>query len=340
MPGLIDELVSHLLSLRKDYVQGLLKQEGIPFSGKSKVQLREQIAEALADGRLSSEKVVAFLDANEPGGKQHVFMLRTSRALADQWSESEGILEELRSKPESRDLLDAPLPLALPGDLHLSSIKVRAESVEIVGVESRSYFERDASYDQVSATQDGLKLELRAHVLRTARSLAILRWDLESRRAALHIAQASQRGLEPNYYRNFARRFGEAMSSFLDLREFEDEDLRRVLHQLHQREETNDPFTRSRRGKWETVDGSEMEVVSSSLGASVFEDSTITAAVEQVANNQSGRDGSLYWLPRDGTPFDDPLHISIVASDSRIHFLRPSSPEAVDHVIGQIRTLL
>lgn len=336
----VNELVSHVLSLRKDYVQDLLRRAKIPFSGMTKPQLREQIAHAIVEETLSVQTVVEYLDATEPGGKQHVFMFRPTRAINDHWRDTDARRAALLADPATQSLMDAPLPLLMPGELQLSSIRLDANAVEITGVESRGYIERDKSYDREDATELGLKVELRAYVHQISRSVVTLRWDLDRRRAALHITQASQRGIEPNYYRNVANRFGEAVTPWLDFNQFDDENLRRVLHELHTREENGAPLTRSRRGKWETDDGAEMEVVSSSIGSSVFADPRITAAVGQVANNHTGRAGSLFWLARPGTPLDDDLHVAIVASDSRIHFLRPSAPEAVNHVIEQVRELL
>jgi hypothetical protein len=72
----IDELVSHVLALRKDFVQDLLRSSDVPFSGLHKAELRVRLREAIDEGTIDPADVAGFLDDVEPGGKQHVFMLR------------------------------------------------------------------------------------------------------------------------------------------------------------------------------------------------------------------------------------------------------------------------
>lgn len=337
----IDELVSHVMALRMDFIQNLLRAQQVVFTGLRKGELRERLREAVADGRITVERIVAFLDAVEPGGKQHVFLLRPSRALNDEWTDAQSVRARLRRRRQVRAILDATLPLLMPEELMLSRILIGDRTVEITGVEARRYFERDEAYDQQTMSEEGLPVELRAHVRHVARSTVTLRWNTATRHAALHITQATGQGLERDHYRKVLERLGSAVAPWLDLSAFRDVDLHRVIHQLHDRERRRtNALTLSRRGRWELLDGSEMEAISASMRASVFHDARLTAAIDQVADPASGQSGNLYWLARDGTPLTEDLHVTIIAYDSRVHFMRPSTPESVEHVVGQIRTLL
>jgi hypothetical protein len=336
----IDELVSHVLALRKDGVQNLLSLHGVPYSGVRKSELRERLRRAIDDGTITTDDVVGFLDEVEPGGKQHVFLLRVSRALNDQWRDLQAVRRRLRGQPRIGGLLDAATPLLMPSELQLSRILIAPDRLEIVAVEARRYFERDESYDQHATSSEGLHVELRAHVERVARTTVILRWSTATRHAALHITQASGRGFEHDYYRNVFLRFGVVVKPWLDLSRFDDVDLHKVIHELHRREERGQLLTRSRRGRWETPDGSEMEAVSASAGSSVFADKPLRAAISQVETPASGQSGNFYWLPTPDGPLTDALHLNILAFDSRVHFMVPSSPQEVDYVIEQIRHLL
>jgi hypothetical protein len=337
----IDELVSHVMALRMDFIQDLLRAERISFTGLRKGELRERLRGALADGRLTVEQIVSFLDGVEPGGKQHVFLLRPSPAVNDAWRDADRARARLHRRRQVKAILDATLPLLMPDELTLSRILIAERAVEITGVEARTYFERDEALDQQTVTDDGLPVELRAHVRHVARSRVTLRWNTATRHAALHITQATGRGLERDHYRKVLERFAAAVAPWLDLSTFHGVDLHRVIHQLHDRERRrSNALTVSRRGRWEMLDGSEMEAVSASMGASLFHDARLTAAIDQVADSASGQSGNLYWLARRGTPLSEDLHVTIVASDSRVHFMRPSARESVEHVIEQIRTLL
>ena len=338
----IDELVSHVLALRMDYVQRLLGTAGVAYSGLRKGELRARVRTAIADGHLTVEKVVAFLDEVEPGAKQHVFVLRPKATLNSAWKDTSTVRQRLSQVSGSKEFLDASVPVLMPEEFRLSSIRLVNGGVEINGVEARHYTERDEDYDDTTRTEEGLPVQLRAYVERVARTTVILRWNTETRHAALHITQATGRGLESNHYRKVAQRFGDAVSSFLDFDDFQDVDLHKVIHELGRRERAKtQALTRSRRGTWDTVNGAELVATSPSTGASVYDDPNLTAAIVQVADPSTGQSGNLYWLPGDaGNPLSEELHVTIIASDSRVNFMVPSTPESVQHVINQIRRLL
>jgi hypothetical protein len=337
----IDELVSHVLALRKDFIQDLLRSEGVPFSGLRKPQLRERLREAIGDGRIAVGDVVGFLDEVEPGGKQHVFLLRPSKDLNDQWQDPVIVRRRLMSQPGMPDLLDATIPLLMPPELELTRVRVDAGLVEIIAVDSRRYFERDDDYDQETTSDDGLRVELRAHVERVARGTVALRWNTATRHAALHITQASGRGLDRDHYSKVAEDFARVVEPWLEFSEFKPVNLAKVLHELHRRERTREHvITKSRRGRWETEDGSELEAIGASADSSFYEDLQLKAAVGQVETPASSQSGNLVWLP-DGTgPLTDPLHITILAFDSRLNFMVPSSPQEVNYVLERVRRLL
>ena len=338
----IDELVSHVLALRKDYVQQLLRIARVPFSGLRKIELRDRLREAIEDGRIDPFDVARYLDEVEPGGKQHVFLMRAPVALNDPWKDSAAVRRRLRKRAELRGLLDAAIPLLMPTELQLSRIWIDERLVEIVAVEARRYTERDEFYDEGGETDDGLNIELRAYVERVARSTVVLRWDTASRHASLHITQASGRGgLDRDYYGEIATRFAKAVSPWLEFSAFKRVNLAKALHQLHDRERSGkNVLTKSRSGRWETEDGSELRAAAASNEASFFADRRIRKAVGEVEPPASGQSGNLFWLPGDGSPLTERLHLTILAFDSRVRFMVPSSPDSVEYVLEQIRRLL
>ena len=338
----INELVSHVMALRKDFIQSLLADVGVPSAERQRLKgaLREVILDHLEDGVLTVERLVAFLDEHEPGGKQHVFLLRPVAAYNRTWRDPSAVRRQLGRRRVLRDLLDGELPLVMPEELTLSSIRVSDAGIEIVGVEARRYFERDDSYDDATTSDEGLPVELRAYVERVARSTVVLRWDVAHRHAALHITQATSPGVSRAHYGDVLSRFGQAVSPWLKLDRFRPVNLHKVMHKLQSKERSRRPWTRSRRGSWETVDGSEVEAISAGVDAGIFDDLRVAAAVDQVADPNSGSTGNLYWLDRPVNPLTEDLHLTILANDSRVHFMRPSSPHIVAHVLEQLRSLL
>lgn len=339
----LDELVSHVLSLRKDFVQALLKEAGVERDDRMrpKADLRQTLRDQIASGELEIERVIQFLNEREPGGKQHVFLFRPSKEINDRWKDLDKARRRLRRRKTLRELIDAELPLVMPSALQVASLHFGEEEFELVAVEARRYTERDESYDGSRISEEGLPVELRAWVHRVARSTVVLRWDLKRRVAALHITQATQQGVPRAYYRDVLRRLSAVVGPWLDLGKFEDVDLHKVIDKLQRLERGGgQALTKSRRGDWETDYGSKVQARSASASESMFTDQKLVAAVDKVADPTSGQSTSMYWLSSQANPLEDDLHLSIVASDSRIHFRKPSSKEAVEHVIGEIRRLL
>lgn len=339
----INELVSHVMALRKDFIQGLLAEAQVASSERyqRKADLRVVLHRAIEDGRLSIERVVQFLDEHEPGGKQHVFLWRPPKAFNDQWKDIEAVKRRLKNHQDTKGLLGASIPLIMPKELELSVVHVGEQTIDVLAVEARRYFERDDQYDTQTTSEDGLPVELRAYVERVARNTVLLRWDVGRRHAAMHITQATSRGVPRNFYTETAARFSNVVSSWLDMSQFKPVDLHKVIHGLQEREQNKGKaLTRSRRGRWETDDGSEVEAISASTDESLFKDPRVAAAVKQVSDEDSGSSGNLYWLNTSKNPLTEPLHLVVIASEARVHFMRPSSPEAVGYVIKQLRSLL
>jgi hypothetical protein len=337
----IYELVSHLMAVRMDFVQQLLKTRGVTYSGLNKQGLRGRVLWAINGGKLTAADIAGYLDRVEPGGKQHVYLMRPPRALNGEWTDLVKVRRRLKQKAATKQFVDADLPLFMPPELELSNIAVTDSEIIVRAVEARYYHDRDQSLDEHSTTDDGLPVELRAFVQRVARSTVTFRWNPSTRQAALHITQATGKGIGRDHYREVRDRFESSVSGWVDLSKFKDARLQTAIEKLRLKEGTGTGvLTRSRRGRWGTPTGAELEVVSASTNASVYADPQINAAVGQVADAVSGQNGNLFWLPQKTNPLTDEVHLVLVAADARVHFMVPTSIAIVDHVLTEIRSLL
>lgn len=331
-------LLSHVLSLRQDFINDLLRGK-VPFAGRKKAELRGQLKQGLEEGALSVEDVLRFLEEREPAGKQHVFLYRAKGSLNDEWRSTEAVRQAIK-EAGYEELLDAELPVAMPERLALSSIVVDEDKVEIIAVEARRYTEHVEDLDQFGEDDEGTEIEWRAFAHRVARSTVRLRWDLSTRGVELHITQATEKGTVRDYYDEVVQRFSEQIGPFLDFANFQPIDMHKVLHELASLEQGPNPLTRSRETSFESPGGSNVRARSSSHAASVYQEHVVRQALNPVDTPTSGQGGNLYWLQAatQGGALDDDLHTVIIAHDSRIHFMRPSSVEAIAYVLGQVRS--
>jgi hypothetical protein len=333
------QLLAQVLALRKDRIQELLRRHEQRRSG-TRAELREVLEGAVAEGEISTEDIVSYLDEVEPWGKQHVFLYSVPQEINQAWMEPAAI-RNLLAAAGVADLLDESVSLALPEEMTLSSVRLADEAIEIVAVEQREFVERDQSLDRV---QEGNveTIEYRAFIRRRARGLIILRWTPTTALASLHVSQA-HRGYE---YEESARQFAAVTKHFLDFKRFARTDLRRAVVKLRDREQNKGgpPLARSQRVGFQSSGEREIDITSPSTDRSVVGETAIDQAIDQIASNSRGRLGNVFWLTKDKTkdasnPLADELHTTIVASESRIHFRVPTSSEAIRYVIRQIRGL-
>lgn len=98
----LSQLVTDLLVLTKAQIEDFLGQNDLRRSS-TKAEKRERIEEALNDGDLAPERIIQFLDAVIPWGKQHVYgqasRLRIGRSRAGSSTTSNSTGSESISMP-------------------------------------------------------------------------------------------------------------------------------------------------------------------------------------------------------------------------------------------------
>lgn len=333
------QLVDYVLSLRADRVRGLLARHNIPTSGPKRI-LRERLLTGIASEGINPDDIASYLDEVEPWGSQHVYLYDVSDEVSKDWLDGERVLAEL-AEAGVAELVTEPLTLTLPDELTLAAIDLGPELIEIRAVDARRYTERLPSFDR-EAEVDGLAVEFRAYAQRLSRGLVTLRWDLAESQASLHISKA-HRGYE---YEQAEADFARLVADWLPFEaSFQRLDLRKAIKKLAKRErDGTTPLTRSARVGLQSAGGREIDISSANVHTSAAGEKPIDEAVEAIANVSRGRLGNLYWLSQNdcsvsGNPLEEELHTMILAIDSRIHFMTPSSSEAVAYVLRSVRSL-
>jgi hypothetical protein len=335
-----DALVTFLTSLRLDRVREFFGRHRVAKYG-DRAELRERLEQTLTVGTIEMVDLIDFLDEVEPWGKQHVFLYDGSDRMVEGWRNSDALRARL-GHAHVRQLLDARLPLMLPDQLTLSSIRVEdSRSVIITAVERRESDLREPGQDRAAIDSAGRRIELRAYVHVVTRGLLMFRWDLVPNTATLHMTQ----GDRPYDYDDAERRFGDLVRPFLDFDRFHRCDLSRVIRKLHALERSGTPEARSHRLSYRSLGGRTIQAASPTFRDSVTGESGIDDALTAIAGKSTGRLGNFYWHAGvSPTPTPNPLiedlHVIVVANDSRINFMVPSTRESITYVLHRIRTLI
>jgi len=332
-------LLTFLLTLRLDRVREFLGRHALPKYG-NRADLRCRLEENLANGAITIVDIVDFLDEVEPWSKQHVFIYDGGDGLVEDWRDADAARARLEEAGVA-ELLDERLPLVLPEELTLSSVRLeQGRFVTITAVERRDYRERDSSRDRIEEV-DGRIVELRAYVHVVTRGLLRFRWDLLTNTATLHVTQ----GASGYVYDEAEARFAQLVQPFLAFDGFRRTDLQRLIARLHELEQAGTPEARSHRLGYRSRGGRNIEAASPTRRDSVTGEAPIDQALAAIAGESTGRLGNFYWLANaspDGNdnPLPDDLHLIVVATESRVNFMVPSSREIVTYVLQRIRALI
>jgi len=332
-------LVNFLLALRKSHVQDFLMRVNLPKSG-SKPTLRERLQEALDEGELTYEQIVEFLDSVAPWGKQHVFLYVGPRVDLKSWKDPAQVLQRLKQH-RLGNLFNARLPLVLPHKLTLSSVTHSDGRLRVFAVQKREYAERTSEYDEEKETTDGERVSLKAYVYRVTRTLAVFEWDLNANVAMLQITQLQRDG----DYEEFREEFFGLISSWLDIQQFGEVNLRPVIGKLDELEGNGQAEARSHGFTYGSLRGRRVSAHSPSPRDSVRGEAFIDNAMDNIRKNGVGHLGNFYWLPKIkpgpvANPLTGEVHVIIVGAKSRVNFPTPNTEEAVRYVLHRVRTLI
>lgn len=156
-------LLRQLGSMVADKVRDLMRSNSITGLSNNKPVLIEKVQAALRDGEISWHTLIAFLDANEPNGKQRVQMLKAPTTASAQYSAS--TLKAALEAHGSGGVWGAEIAVAAPEELELSSVKVSGTKLVIVAIGRRTYRERVRELEAtVDLPRAGLEVQLYEHV--------------------------------------------------------------------------------------------------------------------------------------------------------------------------------
>ncbi len=332
-------LIDFLLAMKKTHLRDFFQKLDLPRSG-TKAEMRGRLQDALAEGRISYQQIVEFLDSVAPWGKQHVFLYDGPRRDLESWKDPDLLSQHLKQHRVGK-YLNARLPLILPNALTLSSITHQDGKLRITAVQMREYTERAPEHDGEKETSDGTQIVLRAYAHHVARTLVTFEWDLVANTAMLQITQL--RG--DKFYEEVAKEFFKLVCNWLDIENmFTLVDIRGAIRSLHELEESGRAEARSHGIQYRSLQGRRLSAHSPSPRDSVLGEDYIDNAMVGVRENGVGHLGNFYWLS-DGnggigqSPLNGDVHVILVADKDRVNFPTPNSEDVVRYVLRRVRAL-
>lgn len=329
------QVVEYLFALTKAEIEPFLQERNIPISG-TKPQLRERLQEKLDKRHVSYIELVDYIDEIEPWSAHHVYLLdgpQRSLTSMDFWKDLNKVKAYLTSHKIIR-FLNKKKPLILPPDLSLSSIQHSGNNLRIIAVERRDSYERQEELDDLEETEDGDEIQYRAYRHIIARGLMIFEWDMRLNTATLQITQLPSHWT----YEDAVKRFHKLVHAWLDIGLFPKKDLRPAIGYLHLLEKKKTGEVRSHGIEYVTMSGRKLGGKSaSSKDPLLGGEAVIDSALEGMRQEGTGQTGNFFFLPYEGTPLIDPVHVYLLADKERINFPTANPEAAIRHVVKKIR---
>jgi hypothetical protein len=331
--GDADVLIDHLLALSNTELRGLRRRSQLA-SSKTKAELRDILASAIANGTLTTKAIVDFLDEVTPWGKQHVLLYKGKAGTQKEWTTRKQV-EATLGKHGLTDLMDKQVPLVLPKTLTLGSIHSTSAVLRVTAIRRREGWVRDHNLLKHGTTADGREVEYRGFVRQVLRGLVAFEWNLVANEAMLQISQLPTGGS----YEGVAAEFAAIVEPWLPFADFSVVDIRRANPKLHKLEREGKGKTTSQHAGFDRVGSRSVSVRSTSSKVSLFGDKELDDLISTLEPGSVPRIGGYLWKA-DGKGKDGKsTHFVIVGKKKRVNFMTPSSEKRLRNVVAELRRL-
>jgi hypothetical protein len=337
-PAVQELLLKHLRALRADIIRTLMRDNEITGLSQPKDVLVERVQEALRARELSWKTVIAFLDAQEPYGKQRVQMLQAPTASQKKYSVS--ALKAALEQAGYGELWNARVAIAAPEELQLSSVRAAGQKVLVVAIGRRTYRQRVTELeDLVDLPRSDLEVQLYERV----EIRAWVRAELDTQTGALNIRASSmpREGAQQALFEDFAT----LVSPWFPLDVFAPLDLSKAIKALHDDECSGLPCeARVQAVGYDDASGRKTAIKSASANQSVNGAAPpLQAAIDAVRATGQGSDGNFYFLPTaqggpTGVPLKEPVRVILKAA-GRLDLTKPLERAELNHVLQRVRVL-
>lgn len=136
----ITKLIDLILSHKMDYIQSFLKSNGLPFSVRKKIELKNKLIKYVVADKITKHKLISLLNEIDGFGNQHIYLFSISNPQ----------LQKLKDKNYVKNILKQHgligvynnyKPLLLPENPEVISITHDPESLKIRWVTGKEDFE-------------------------------------------------------------------------------------------------------------------------------------------------------------------------------------------------------
>ena len=331
-----ERLIEFALGQKKEFLQALLKEKGLAFSG-TKEQIRERVANYLKDEELTIQDLVNFLDSVEGWGDQSIYIYSAPTYLINQWRKDNSSLKESIRSAGWGKIINVKRTLFLPEEPELSTITLTDRLIQFTWVEKHEWFQRTRDFDDVEGD-----IVLRAFRRNLERRVTRFEVDLTTGICLMTIPKISNLPTNADdgedekklgKYEKIRDGFEEKLTKVLPISSFKKFSLKKTIEKLQESDEVM-----RRENVFETPDRSQIRLLSASSDIDTREDIRVEALRSKIPADTPGTAGNYKWLPSKGG-LGREIGVKLYGLENRVAINVQCTEEEVRYVLSRIRKL-
>ncbi len=316
----IELIIEYLFGHTKAAIQPFLESHGLPKSGK-KEELKARIGDALAEGTISADEIVALLDNIEGWGNQHVYLYSSPPGEQKLWKKESEAKKRLTNSA-AEDLFNHRRPLVLPDEPTLSTVEWSKSHVRLVWVEKREW---ELRLNDEDVEKNGILY--RAYKPQVSRGITTFDWNLLTGEAALMI----QRLPTGEKYDDIRVAYEQQIEPLIKISNFTRVRARRSIRKLEKSKEAL-----NRQLHDETFGGGKATFTSKGRKSDVNADKDLKKSRAALGTKTVSVMGNFYFLEKP-SHLDRKIHLKVYSRDQRVAIFGECTEEEVMYVLSRIR---
>jgi hypothetical protein len=330
-----DEERQHLhkafLALTNEQIRMLLRDADVRPIGDSKADFDRNLRAAITNGRVTYSNIVEWLDRFDPWRRQQVFLFGGREQGVGPWADQRFVRNCLVGH-EQEACFNTRVPVVLPNDLKVSSIRHRNDGLQIIAYIRREHRIRTQERDKFEVLENGDRIVYHAFHEFVVRTAVIFEWDFVANTAVIRITQLPSR----ENYEDVRDIFISALRGWFQVvDEFPLLDLRRAIGALHRHEAGGGREVQAYQMAYSTAGGRQVQGRGGSGHQPFLGEHSSDIALQAVRDAGVGRNGNFHWLPTG--VLESRVHVFINAYANRVRFYVDLDEEKIRYVLGRIR---
>lgn len=319
----IIKLIDLILSHKMDYIQIFLKSNGLTFSVRKKIELKDKLIKYVVTNKITKPQLISLLNEIDGFGNQHIYLFNISNPQLQKLKDK-NYVKSILKKHGLTEVYNNYKPLLLPENPEVISVTHDDESLKIRWVTGKEGFEPiDKRRERNSDNKEILIVRCLINKLRIVTRFQV---SFINGNSELFIHQMPSGS---NYDRE-RKQYLKQLDGWFN---FGILDHLKVYSAISKIEDSGE--VRTREVGIRTLHGSRVDIASPSKKEGILDDPDVSRVRKNIQTG-FGNKGNFYWLPKESKgALSEEIRTRVYAN--RIAVFGERREKDINYVLGRIR---